>query len=70
MVLEFDIIDLGLLHYYFCLQVYQSDHGICISLKKYMLDFLKKLNMLNCKTVSMPMHRSGKLCSNNGTKER
>ena len=55
MMLEFDITDLGILHDLLGLEVYQGDHGIFISQKKYLLDMLKKFNMLNCKTISTPI---------------
>ena len=47
MISKFDMIDLGVLHYFLGLEVYQGDHDIFISQKKYTLDMLKKFNMLN-----------------------
>ena len=51
---KFDMIDLGILHYFIGLQVYQGDHGIFISQKKYILNMLKKVNMLNNKRFLDP----------------
>ena len=42
---EFNMIDLGILHYFPGLEVYQGGHGIFISQKKYMLDMLRNFNM-------------------------
>ncbi|CAA7401668.1 unnamed protein product [Spirodela intermedia] len=42
MMAEFDMMDLGLLHYFFELQIIQNDHGIFISQEKYTCDLLKK----------------------------
>ena len=43
MMSEFDMIYLGILHYFIGLEVYRVDHGTFISQKKYMLDMLKKI---------------------------
>ena len=67
MISEFDMTNLGILHYFLGLEVHQGDHGLFISQKKYMLDILKKFNMLNCKTISTPTNTSEKLCINDGT---
>ena len=67
MMSEFDMIDLGVLHYFLGLEVHQDDRGISISQKKYMLHMLKKFNMLNYKTISTPINRGEKLCINDET---
>ena len=48
MMSKFDMTDLGILHYFLGIKVYQGNHGIFISQKKCRLDMLKKFNMLNC----------------------
>ena len=53
--------DLGVLHYCLGFEFYQGDHDIFIYQKKYMLDMLKKFNMLNCKTTSTPIN-TGENC--------
>ena len=65
-MMEFNTIDLGGLHYFLGLEVYQHDHGIFIFQKKDMLDMLKKFSMLNCKIVSIPINTSEKSYSNDG----
>ncbi|PKU78993.1 putative mitochondrial protein [Dendrobium catenatum] len=67
MMKEFDMTDLGLLHYFLGLQIVQADDGIFISQKRYALELLKKYNMLSCKTFSTPMNTNEKLVQNDGT---
>ena len=67
MMSKFDMIDLDVLHYFFGLEVYQGDHNIFISKKKFMLDMLKKFNILNFKTISTPINTSEKFCINDWT---
>ncbi|CAA7406712.1 unnamed protein product [Spirodela intermedia] len=45
MIPEFDMTNLGLLHYFLGVQIIQNDHGIFISQEKYICDLLKKFNM-------------------------
>lgn len=40
----------------------KNDSGIFISQNSYVLDLLKKLNMLNCKTCFTTMNINDKLC--------
>ena len=67
MMSEFNMTDLGILHYFLGLEVYQGGQGIFTSQKKYMLDMLMKFNMLNFKTTSTPINIGEKLCINDGT---
>ncbi|GKV36358.1 hypothetical protein SLEP1_g44499 [Rubroshorea leprosula] len=64
---EFDMSDLGLLHYFLGLQIYQTDYGIFVSQEKYALDLLKKFNMQNCKMSATPMNTNEKLTVDDGT---
>lgn len=64
---EFDIIDLGLLHYIHSLQIIQNDCGIFISQDIYKYYFLMKFNMFYCKTHSISMSNNKKLCFDNRT---
>ena len=43
---------LGVIYYFLGLEVYQGDHGILIIQKVYILDIIKKFNMLNCNTTA------------------
>ena len=67
MMSKFDMTNLGILYYFMGLYVYQGDHDIFISQKKYIMDMLKKFNMLKCKIVSTPIILSKKMCINDGT---
>lgn len=54
MMLEFDMSDLGMMHYFIGIEVVQSATGIFISQKKYVRDILDKFQMKNCNSVSTP----------------
>jgi len=54
MMIEFDMIDLGMLHYFLCIEVMQSTAGTFISQKKYVLEILDRFQMKNCNSVSTP----------------
>lgn len=50
----FAMIDLGILHYFVCLQVFPVSNGIFISQSKYALDVLKLFKMDNCNPCATP----------------
>jgi hypothetical protein len=50
----FDMIDLGLLHYFLGLQVLPLFHGLFLSESKYALDLLHRLNMTDYKLCTTP----------------
>ena len=52
---EFEIKDLGLMHYFLGLEVWQSLEGIFLNQGKYAVEILKIFNMLECKSMSTPM---------------
>lgn len=58
---EFEIIDLGLMRYFFGIQVKQSEVEIFISQEKYVDDFLKKFHVENRKPVATPLEMNEKL---------
>ena len=47
--------DLGLMHYFLGLKVWQKPNEIFLSQGKYVVDILKRFGMMNCKSVSTPM---------------
>ena len=51
---QFDMTDLGFLHYFLGLQVHQSSDGIFIYQEKYVLDLLQHFGMVDCKTTPTP----------------
>ncbi|CAA6674858.1 unnamed protein product [Spirodela intermedia] len=67
MLVEFDMTDLGLLHYFLRLQIIKNDPDIFISQEKYVCGLLKKINMFHCKTCSTLMNINDKLCLDDKT---
>ena len=47
--------DLGLMHYFLGLEVWQKPNKIFLSQGKYAVDILKRFGMMNCRSVSTPM---------------
>ncbi|XP_038902287.1 uncharacterized mitochondrial protein AtMg00810-like [Benincasa hispida] len=58
---EFEMTDMGLLHYFLGIQVKQGDNEIAISQKKYAKDLLIKFKMENAYSASTPMELGLKL---------
>lgn len=52
---EFEMKDLGRLKYFLGIEILISKWGIFISQRKYILDLLGKVGMLDCKLVETPM---------------
>ncbi|CAL2247735.1 unnamed protein product [Prunus armeniaca] len=64
---EFDIKDLGRLHYFLGVEVHYHPTSIHLTQNKYTIDLLKRSNLLDCKPVSTPMTSKGSLSRTNGT---
>ncbi|KAL9245201.1 hypothetical protein vseg_018879 [Gypsophila vaccaria] len=62
----FTIKDLGHIRYFLGLEVARNDSGILVNQRKYVLDILTDLNMVNCSTVSFPMVKGLKLSPDQG----
>jgi hypothetical protein len=54
MMKEFDMTDLGLMHYFLGIEVVQLSDSIFISQKKYAMEILDRFKMTNCNLVSTP----------------
>jgi hypothetical protein len=52
---EFEMEDLGLMHYFLGLEVWQKHGEIFLSQSKYAIDVLCRFGMLNCKFMTTPM---------------
>jgi hypothetical protein len=52
---EFEMKDLGLMHYFLGLEVWQKPGEIFLSQGKYAVDVLRRFGMLDCKSVTTPM---------------
>jgi hypothetical protein len=58
---EFEMKDLGLMHYFLGLEVWQSPKGIFLNQGKYAVEILKRFEMLDCKSMNTPMEMKLKL---------
>ncbi|XP_028098760.1 uncharacterized protein LOC114298399 [Camellia sinensis] len=61
MMIEFEMFDLGLMHYFLGIEVAQTSAGIFISQKKYVREMLDKFQMANCNSVTTPVEHGFKL---------
>ena len=52
---EYEMIDIGLMHYFLGLEVWQEPRHIFLGQGKYAVDILRRLRMEDCKLVSTPM---------------
>ena len=55
--------NLGLMHYFLELEVWQSLEGIFLNQGKYVVEILKSFDMLDCKAMATPMDTNLKLLS-------
>ena len=60
---EFEMKDLGLIHYFLELEVRHSPEGIFLNQGKYVVEILKIFDMLDCKAMATPMDTNLKLLS-------
>jgi len=51
LISEFEMKDLGLMHYFLGLEVWQKPNKIFLSQGKYAIDVLKRFGMMNCKSM-------------------
>ncbi|MCO5614823.1 hypothetical protein L7F22_069107 [Adiantum nelumboides] len=63
---EFEMKDLGELHYFPGLEVICTVEGIWLSQRQYALDMLSKYGMADCKPISMPLDVNTKLSAHDG----
>ncbi|KAL4017383.1 hypothetical protein IC575_020935 [Cucumis melo] len=59
---EFEMSDMGLIHYFLGIEVNQNEGEIVISQQKYAHDLLKKIRMENTSSCNTPMDANLKLC--------
>jgi hypothetical protein len=53
--------DLGLMHYFLGLEVWQSQERIFLNQRKYTIEILKRFDILECKSMNTPMEAKLKL---------
>eukprot|EP00253_Pinus_taeda_P023218 PITA_23218 len=62
----FEMIDLGYVHYYLCIEVTQHPKSIFFPQKKYIGDLLNKFGIAECNPLTTPMEQNLKLTSIEG----
>jgi hypothetical protein len=60
---EFEMKDLGMMHYFLGLEVWQKPDEIFLSQRKYAVEILKRFEMMDCKSMHTPMVTNLKLLS-------
>ena len=60
---ELEMKDIGLMHYFLGLEVWQRSDEIFLSQGKYTVEILKKFGMMDCKSITTPMTINLKLLS-------
>ena len=68
MMNEFDMTDLGLMHYFLGMEVLQYAISVFISKRKYALEILDRFMMKNFNSVSIPIEYGLKLLKNGAGK--
>ena len=63
---HFQTKDLGKLKYFLGIKIAQSNSGVVMSQRKYALDILEEIDMLDCKPVDTPMDPNVKLIPKQG----
>lgn len=69
MLKKYETSDMGMLHHFLGMEIYQEEEGVYISQKNYAEKILKKFGMHECKPVATPLVVNEKLMKDNGTKK-
>ena len=64
---EFEMKDLGLMHYFLGLEVWQNSKGIFLNQGKYAVEILKRFDMLECKAMATSMDSNLKLLADDSS---
>jgi hypothetical protein len=64
---EFEMKDLGLMHYFLGLEVWQRSDEIFLSQGKYIVEILQRFGMMDCKSMATPMMINLKLLSDSSS---
>ena len=67
LVKEFEMKDLSLMHYFLGMEVWQSSEEILLNQGKYVVEILKRFNMLEWKVMDTPMDSNLKLLANDSS---
>ena len=68
LTIEFEIKDLGMMHYFLGLEVWQKLSEIMLSQGKYAVEILKRFEMMDCKSMSTSMTTNLKLLGDTTSK--
>ena len=60
---EFEMKDLGMMHYFLGMEVWQNADGISLGQGKYPVEILKRFGMMDCKAMTTPMESNLNLSS-------
>ena len=60
---EFEMKNLGMMHYFLGMEVWQNADGIFLGQGKYVVEILKRFGMMDCKALTKPMASNLKLLS-------
>ena len=52
---EFEMKDLGMMHSFLGMEVWQSTDGVFLGQGKYSVEILKRFGMMDCKEIATPM---------------
>ena len=60
---EFEMKELGMMHYFLGMEVWKIAYGISLGQRKYAIEILKRFRMMDCKAMTTPMALNLKLLS-------
>ena len=63
LAIEFEMKDLGMMHYFLDMEVWQNADGVFLGQGKYAVEILKRFGMMDCKAITTPMASNLKLLS-------
>ena len=61
LAIEFEMKDLGMMHYFLGMEVWQNTDGVFLGQGKYIVEILKRFGMMDCKEIATPMASKLKL---------
>ena len=67
LAIEFEMKDLGMMHYFLGLEVWQRSDGIFLGQGKHVVEILKMFGMMDCKAIATPMASNLKLLTNSSS---
>ena len=60
---KFEMKDMGMMHYFLSMKVWQNADGIFLEKGKYVVEILKRFGIMDCKAITTPMSSNLKLLS-------